>query len=152
MAPGVVADHVAVGEHATIDRPAVGRDLLSDLEEGGVDVLALEYVQELRRIGPRSVVEGERDHAMIRRSVGHVGRPARRTADHLRRVQTGQDRLGREHHGATEPVGNFGRHAGGASVLSTCHRIEEYEIPMLSGRKLAVRLLAPDRVTAAAIT
>ena len=48
-------------------------------------------------------------------------------------------------------LGTFGLQAGAESVLSTCHRIEEYEIPMLSGRKLALRLLAPDRVTAAAI-
>ena len=70
VAPGVIADHVAVGEHPPFDRAAlaVGRDLLADLEERGRHVVALEDVQELGRVVPRAVVERQRDLAAGRRA------------------------------------------------------------------------------------
>src|SRR5207245_2090939 len=87
VAPGVVADHVAVSEHPPVDRLTVRADLLTDLEEGRVNVLALEHAEELGRIGPWSVIERQRYLAAGARAAVHKPGPLRLAASRLRCVQ-----------------------------------------------------------------
>ncbi len=65
----VVADLVALGEDPP-HRRCAARHLLADLEEGSVDVLLAQHVQEARGVGAGPVVEGERDDLAAPRPVG----------------------------------------------------------------------------------
>ena len=111
--PGVVADHVAVGEHPTINRLAVGANLLADLEEGRVHVLALEDREELRRGGPRPVVERERDDASARGTVVDERGAVGDAADKLWRMKRRKLGLDREENRAAERIGRRGSAGGG---------------------------------------
>ncbi len=76
----VVADLVALGEDLS-HRGLAPRHLLTDLEEGAVDVLVAQHPQEARRVGAGAVVEGERDDLAPPRPVGVQPRGAARAAD-----------------------------------------------------------------------
>ena len=91
MAPGVVADHVAVGEHPPLDR-AVGvvrRDLLADLEERRRHVLARQHVEEVdrRRRAPWTVVERQRDLVDVAWARCRPARTRRNAPDETRHVE-----------------------------------------------------------------
>ena len=63
--PGVVLDRVAGGgEHPCVLR--ILEDVLPDLEERGRHVVALENRENRRRVGPRTIVEGEGDDLLSR--------------------------------------------------------------------------------------
>src|SRR5579872_197199 len=96
--PGVVSDHVAVGQHPALDRAVVpvDADPLADLEERGHHVLALEDVEELRGVRRRAVVERQRHHALIARALVDHPLTRRHAAHELRDVQRGQAAAQRE--------------------------------------------------------
>ena len=113
MAPGVIADHVAVSEHLPLDRAVrvVRRDVLADLEECRRRVQASQFIDEVRRrrLPPWTVVERERDVVNIAGTGEHPIRPARDAADQTRSVERRQQRPRREQCRARRGAGDRGR-------------------------------------------
>ena len=87
MAPGVVADHVAIGQDPPIDLLAVGADLLADLKEGRLDVLSFQQGQEIGSVVPGTVVECQSHDTTVARPVVDKRRSTWDATDEPRRVQ-----------------------------------------------------------------
>ena len=85
MAPGVIADHVAVGEHLPLHGPVriVDRDVLADLKERRRHMLPGQQADELggRGFPPRAVIERQRDLALVTGAVEHPIGPRGQAAD-----------------------------------------------------------------------
>ena len=155
MRPGVVADHVAVGEHLALDRP--GRielaDLVANLEECRRDVQAGEQVDEVdrRRLIPRSVVERQRDLVDVRRAAEDQRRPRRDAPDHLRDVDLEQRRSRREQVEAARLGLRQAAARGAAKRADHLPADRHVAVPMSPGRNVAVRVRAFERPIVAVI-
>jgi hypothetical protein len=95
----VVADLVPFGEDLA-HHVFASRHLLPDLEEGRVDALLVQDLEEFRRVFARPVIEGEGDDGTIARPVGYETGAAPGAPDRTDRAQakrlgpTGRERFG----------------------------------------------------------